>query len=34
MFLHNQIMNLMRIGWIVDLAVGRDFADKLALPNY
>jgi 2-polyprenyl-6-methoxyphenol hydroxylase-like FAD-dependent oxidoreductase len=34
MFLRNQIMNLMRIGWVADLAVGRDLADKIALPNY
>ncbi|HEX4232311.1 MAG TPA: FAD-binding domain [Bryobacteraceae bacterium] len=34
MFLRNQIMNLMRIGWVADLAVGRDLADRIALPDY
>ncbi len=32
--LHNQIMNLLRIRWIANLAVGRDFADNIALPEY
>ena len=32
--LRNLVMNLMRIPWIADLAVGRDFADKIALPKY
>jgi 2-polyprenyl-6-methoxyphenol hydroxylase-like FAD-dependent oxidoreductase len=34
LFVRNQIFNLMAIGWIADLAVGRDLADKLALPDY
>ncbi|MGC1436349.1 MAG: FAD-binding domain [Terriglobales bacterium] len=34
LFLRNQIMGLMNIPWIADLAVGRDLADKLALPDY
>jgi 2-polyprenyl-6-methoxyphenol hydroxylase-like FAD-dependent oxidoreductase len=34
MILRNQIMNLMRIPWIADLAIGRGFSDKIALPEY
>ncbi len=34
LFMRNQIFNLMAIGWIADLAVGRDLADNLALPDY
>ena len=34
MFLRNQIMNLMRIPWVTDFAMGRDFVDKIALPEY
>ena len=34
MFLRNQIFKLMAIPWIADLAVGRDFADRIALPEY
>lgn len=34
MFLRNQIFNLLDIGWIADIAVGRDIADKIALPDY
>jgi len=34
LFLRNQIMNLMAVPWIADLAVGRDFADKIVLPQY
>lgn len=34
LFLRNQIMNLMRIPWVADWAVGRDLADKIALPDY
>lgn len=30
----NAIMNLLSIGWIADLAIGRDFADDLSLPTY
>ena len=34
LFMRNQIMNLMRIPWIADRVVGRDFADKIAIPQY
>jgi 2-polyprenyl-6-methoxyphenol hydroxylase-like FAD-dependent oxidoreductase len=34
LFLRNQIMNLLDIPWVADLAVGRDLADKIALPDY
>ena len=34
MFLRNQVINLLRIPWVADLAAGRDLADKLPLPDY
>lgn len=34
LFLRNQLFNLMAIGWIADLAVGRDFTDKIEIPSY
>ena len=34
LFLRNQIFRLMGIPWIATLAVGRDLADRIALPNY
>jgi len=34
MFLRNQVFKLMAIPWIADKAVGRDFADHIALPEY
>ena len=34
MFLRNQIFNLLRIGWIANLVVGRDLADHIELPDY
>jgi 2-polyprenyl-6-methoxyphenol hydroxylase-like FAD-dependent oxidoreductase len=34
LFLRNQIMSAFRIPWFADLAIGRDLADKIALPNY
>ena len=34
LFLRNQIFNLMAIPWVADLAIGRDLADKIALPDY
>ena len=34
LFLRNQVMNLLRIPWIADVAVGRDLADNIALPTY
>ena len=34
LFLRNQLFSLMAIGWVADLAVGRDFKDKIELPAY
>jgi 2-polyprenyl-6-methoxyphenol hydroxylase-like FAD-dependent oxidoreductase len=34
LFVRNRIFNLMAIPWIADLAAGRDFIDKIALPDY
>ena len=34
LILRNQIMNLMRIPWIADLAIGRGFSDKIVLSDY
>ncbi len=34
LLLRNQIFKLMAIPWIADLAVGRDLADTIALPEY
>jgi hypothetical protein len=34
MFLRNQVMNLMRIPLIADLAAGRELAYTLTLPDY
>ncbi len=34
LFLRNQLFSLMAIGWVADLAVGRDFTDKIELPAY
>ncbi len=34
MFLRNQVFNLLAIPWIADLAVGRDLADRIAIPEY
>jgi 2-polyprenyl-6-methoxyphenol hydroxylase-like FAD-dependent oxidoreductase len=34
LFLRNQIFRLMAVPWIADLAIGRDLADHIALPNY
>jgi 2-polyprenyl-6-methoxyphenol hydroxylase-like FAD-dependent oxidoreductase len=34
LFLRNRIFNLLSIPWIADFAVGRDLADKIALPDY
>ena len=30
----NAIMNLLRIGWIADFAIGRDLGDQFSLPTY
>ncbi len=32
--LRNRILNLLGIGWIADLTVGRDLADRMSLPDY
>jgi 2-polyprenyl-6-methoxyphenol hydroxylase-like FAD-dependent oxidoreductase len=34
LLVRNQMMNLMRIPWIADRVIGRDFADKIAIPQY
>ena len=34
LFLRNQIFRLLAIPWIADLAIGRDLADNIALPDY
>ncbi len=34
LFARNQIMNLMRLPWIAELAMGRDMADKIKIPDY
>jgi 2-polyprenyl-6-methoxyphenol hydroxylase-like FAD-dependent oxidoreductase len=34
LLLRNQLFRLMAIGWIADLAVGRDLADKIDLADY
>jgi 2-polyprenyl-6-methoxyphenol hydroxylase-like FAD-dependent oxidoreductase len=34
MLLRNQVMKLLKIPWVADLAAGRDLADELALPDY
>lgn len=34
MFVRNRVMNLLKIGWIADAAVGRDLVDEIALPDY
>jgi len=34
LFFRNQIVNLLRIPWVADLAIGRSLADKITLPDY
>src|SRR5262249_17454855 len=34
LFLRNQIFNVLSIRWIENLAMGRDFADRIMLPDY
>jgi 2-polyprenyl-6-methoxyphenol hydroxylase-like FAD-dependent oxidoreductase len=34
MAVRNAIMNLLRIGWIADFAIGRDLGDNFTLPTY
>jgi 2-polyprenyl-6-methoxyphenol hydroxylase-like FAD-dependent oxidoreductase len=33
-FIRNQIMNPLTIGWVARLAVGPEFTDTLSLPDY
>jgi hypothetical protein len=34
MFLHNQVMKLMSLPFVSELAVGRELRDKIELPDY
>jgi 2-polyprenyl-6-methoxyphenol hydroxylase-like FAD-dependent oxidoreductase len=34
LWLRNRVFNLLKIGWIADMAIGRDLADRIALPDY
>jgi len=34
LFLRNQVMNLMKIPWVADLAIGRDLEDRIDIPHY
>ncbi|MEO8368658.1 MAG: FAD-binding domain [Candidatus Solibacter sp.] len=34
LWLRNLLLNLLRIGWIADLTIGRDLADRIKLPDY
>jgi 2-polyprenyl-6-methoxyphenol hydroxylase-like FAD-dependent oxidoreductase len=34
LFFRNQVVKLMSVPWIADLAAGRDLTDKLSLPDY
>ena len=34
LWLRNRILNLLNIGWIADVTVGADLADKISLPDY
>jgi 2-polyprenyl-6-methoxyphenol hydroxylase-like FAD-dependent oxidoreductase len=34
LFFRNQVVNLMRIPWVANIALGRDLADRIALPDY
>ena len=34
MFVRNQVLNLMAIPWITNLAIGRDLADRIEIPDY
>jgi 2-polyprenyl-6-methoxyphenol hydroxylase-like FAD-dependent oxidoreductase len=34
LWLRNRILNLLGVGWIADLIVGRDLADRISLPDY
>jgi 2-polyprenyl-6-methoxyphenol hydroxylase-like FAD-dependent oxidoreductase len=34
LWLRNRIFDLLAVGWIADIAVGRDLADPISLPDY
>lgn len=34
LFVRNRMMKLLKVPWIADLTTGRDFTDKIALPEY
>ena len=34
LFLRNQIFNMLSVRWIANLTMGRDFADRITLPDY
>lgn len=34
LFVRNQVMNLMKIPWVTELAVSRDLVDKITVPDY
>ena len=34
MWLRNQVMNVLTIPWVADLAIGRDLVDKIELPAF
>jgi len=34
LWLRNRIFDLLSVGWVADLAVGHDLADRIALPDY
>jgi hypothetical protein len=34
MAVRNTIMNLLRVAWIADFAIGRDLGDNFSLPTY
>lgn len=34
MFIRNQVVNLMGIPWVSDMAIGNDLVDKISIPNY
>jgi 2-polyprenyl-6-methoxyphenol hydroxylase-like FAD-dependent oxidoreductase len=34
LFFRNQVMNLLKIPWVADIAIGRDLQDKIVIPEY
>jgi 2-polyprenyl-6-methoxyphenol hydroxylase-like FAD-dependent oxidoreductase len=34
LWLRNRVLNLLGVGWIADVTVGRDLADRISLPDY